>query len=86
MLFISHESAVVQQVADRVAIMREGRILELGPIEEVWPAPRHPYTEALIAAAPIAHPFRKRGIRKPFPGIFSTGGLKEEAPDHWVAQ
>jgi oligopeptide/dipeptide ABC transporter ATP-binding protein len=52
MLFITHDLGVVAQVAGRVAVMYVGRIVEEGPVEEVLRAPRHPYTEGLLRAAP----------------------------------
>ncbi len=52
MLFITHDLGVVAEVADRVAVMYAGRIVEEGPVLEVLRHPRHPYTEGLIAAAP----------------------------------
>ena len=51
-IFISHDLTVVRHVADRVAIMVRGRIVELGPTDAVFGTPRHPYTRALLAAAP----------------------------------
>ncbi|MFZ3330759.1 MAG: ABC transporter ATP-binding protein [Candidatus Acidiferrales bacterium] len=52
MIFITHDLGVVAQVADRVAVMYAGRIIEEGPVSEVLQAPAHPYTQALLRAAP----------------------------------
>lgn len=52
MLFISHDLSVVRHVSDRVAIMYLGRIVEIGPTEQIFTAPRHPYTRALLDSAP----------------------------------
>jgi peptide/nickel transport system ATP-binding protein len=52
LLFITHDLGVVAQVADRVAVMYAGRIVEEGPVAEVLRHPRHPYTEGLLRAAP----------------------------------
>jgi oligopeptide/dipeptide ABC transporter ATP-binding protein len=60
LLFISHDLRVVEHVADRVAIMYLGRIVEEGSREAVYACPRHPYTRALLSAVPVPDPTRKR--------------------------
>ncbi|MEM1264505.1 MAG: ABC transporter ATP-binding protein [Pseudomonadota bacterium] len=55
-LFISHDMAIVERVAHRIAVMRRGRIVEHGPRGDVLQAPRHPYTRDLLAAVPVADP------------------------------
>ena len=52
MLLISHDLAIVNQVADRVSVMYLGRVVERGPTGPLWSSPRHPYTAALIGAIP----------------------------------
>ena len=60
MIFISHDLAVVREVSHRIMVMYLGRVMEQGPSEAVFAAPRHPYTRALMAAAPIPDPATER--------------------------
>ncbi|MDP3715840.1 MAG: dipeptide ABC transporter ATP-binding protein [Burkholderiales bacterium] len=59
-LFISHNMAVIEYMADEVAVMYLGRIVEQGLVDEVLRTPRHPYTQALLAAVPAADPQQQR--------------------------
>lgn len=59
-LFIAHNMAVVRYLCDRVAVMRAGKIVEEGRAEEIFTSPRHPYTKALLDAAPVPNPYARR--------------------------
>ena len=58
-LFISHDLGVVRYLSDRVLVMYLGKVVEVGPVAEVWEHPRHPYTRALLAAMPTMDPSRR---------------------------
>jgi oligopeptide/dipeptide ABC transporter ATP-binding protein len=60
-LFVSHDLSVVRHVANRVAVMYLGKIVELADPDRIYGEPRHPYSEALLAAVPAARP----GTRRP---------------------
>ncbi|MBO9646459.1 MAG: glutathione ABC transporter ATP-binding protein GsiA, partial [Pseudacidovorax sp.] len=95
-LFISHDMAVVERIAHRVAVMYLGRIVEIGPRRAVFENPQHPYTRKLMSAVPVADPSRRHQPRALLQGeipspIFPAGHepevppLVQVGPDHFVA-
>lgn len=60
MLFISHDLGIVRRIADRVCVMKDGEIVEQGPVKSIFADPQHPYTQKLLAAAP-------QGLAEPIP-------------------
>jgi peptide/nickel transport system ATP-binding protein len=98
-LFISHNLAVVDYIADRIAVMCAGRIVELAPRGALFRDPVHPYTQALLAAIPVPDPDHRLDFHRLMEGRASDPGawpqpfrrvpgrsvqLFEIAPDHWV--
>jgi peptide/nickel transport system ATP-binding protein len=63
-LFVSHDLAVVRHISHRVAVLYRGDLVETGPAAEVTSTPKHPYTQKLLLAAPVADPIEQRARRR----------------------
>ena len=74
-LFVSHNLAVVDYMANRIAVMCAGYLVELAPREALFRNPTHPYTQALLAAVPRTDPSKKLGLNKLMEGRVSTPSL-----------
>jgi peptide/nickel transport system ATP-binding protein len=98
-LFISHNLAVVDYIADRIAVMCAGRIVEVAPRGVLFRQPVHPYTQALLAAIPLPDPDHPLDFNRLMQGRASDprawpepfrrdpgnpATLREVAPNHWV--
>ena len=84
MLFISHDLAVVAQVADRVAVMRKGLLLETGTRDQVFLHPGHAYTRSLLGAVPTLTTDRNQPLATLEAAGDAVGPLVEQAPGHWI--
>ncbi|WP_299813886.1 ABC transporter ATP-binding protein [uncultured Jannaschia sp.] len=73
MLFITHDLGIVRRFADRVCVMKSGEIVEAGPVAEIFDAPRHPYTQMLLAAEPQGAP---DPVSSDAPGIAAAENLR----------
>ncbi len=76
MLFITHDLGLVADIADRVAVMFRGKIVETGTVKELFSNPEHPYTRGLLLCRPILH---HKGERLPVVSDFLNGGKKQYA-------
>ncbi|RFP89774.1 ABC transporter ATP-binding protein [Rhodobacteraceae bacterium 63075] len=94
-LFISHDMAVVERVSHDVGVMYLGRIVEIGPRQQVFEDPQHPYTQALMKAVPIADPRKRKDEKelnfKPIPSPIHPVGYeaapseyREIGPGHYI--
>jgi oligopeptide/dipeptide ABC transporter ATP-binding protein len=64
MMFISHDLAVVREISHRILVLYLGRVMEMATREQLYTVPQHPYTKALLAAAPIPDPARERARQR----------------------
>lgn len=87
-LFIAHDLSMVKHISDRIGVMHNGRLLEMGTSDEIYHHGVHPYTESLLSAIPLPDPDherqRKRIKYQPEPEDGQKRTLREIAPEHFV--
>ena len=84
MLFISHDLSVVAQIAERVAVMRRGKIVEMATCAQIFADPQHPYTRSLLAAVPTMRSRRDAPLTVAMDGAVADGELIEISSGHWT--
>ncbi len=85
-LFITHDMGVVAEVADRVCVMKNGKIVETGSVFDVFEKPNHPYTKALISAVPILGSMKDKDKPEKFPIIAVDEAALEKHAQGGVSQ
>ncbi len=76
-LFITHDFGVVAELGDRVAVLKQGEVVELGTTQQVLSAPQHPYTKMLIASVPLHEPPQRNAIEDSAPVVLKTENLNK---------
>lgn len=88
-LFIAHDLSMVKYISDRIGVMYKGRLVEVGPSDEIYSHPAHPYTKSLISAIPLPDPrFERERRRIPYSPVSREEApytLREISPNHYAA-
>ncbi len=84
MIFITHDMGVVAEIADRVLVMYRGEVVESGAVADIFRAPQHSYTQALLAAVPKLGSMRGSDLPRRFP-LFNDGGVPQQEQNTVVA-
>jgi oligopeptide/dipeptide ABC transporter ATP-binding protein len=79
-MFITHDMAVVAQIADKVVVMYRGNKVEEGPVEQIFAKPQHPYTQALLAAVPKLGEMEGKALPEPMKLMSAPEGTPEPQP------